>query len=338
MQLVAVPVSLPGGLPLRSPAHHTRRSLGGDTMGTTWHVELFAAPGRRDEELRRLIEKELERLVAQLSHWRADSDVSRFGGSPAGQWVDLPAELFHVLECGLTVSEATSGAFDPAIGDLVEAWGFGPSQLRTTPTARRPGAAGIRLDASLSRAWQPGGVSLDLSAIGKGFAVDRIACLLDMPEISSCLVEIGGELRARGVKPDGQPWWVAIERPPDESSAGFPDARIALCGMSIASSGDYRRFFMDDGVRYSHMIDPRTGSPSRHPIASVTVLHEECMLADAYSTALAVLGVDEGLVFADRHGLAALFVVREAHSYRVRASALFQEMLDPTGTPGKSAW
>jgi thiamine biosynthesis lipoprotein len=294
-------------------------------MGTTWHVELFAAPGRRDEELRRLIEKELARLVAQLSHWRADSDVSRFSHSPAGQWVDLPAELFYILESGLAVSEATGGAFDPAIGDLVEAWGFGPSQVRGTPPARRVDT--IRLNSTLSRAWQPGGITLDLSAIAKGFAVDRLCQLLDGPDISSCLVEIGGELRGRGVKPNGQPWWVAIERPPDESASRFPEVRIALCGMSIASSGDYRRYFERDGVRYSHTVDPRTGSPARHPIASVTVLHEECMLADAYSTALAVLGVEEGLAFAGRQGLAALFVVRDGQAFQVRASRLFAEML-----------
>jgi thiamine biosynthesis lipoprotein len=124
---------------------------------------------------------------------------------------------------------------------------------------------------------------------------------------------------------------VAIERPPEETASNFPDTRIALCGMSIASSGDYRRYFERDGVRYSHTIDPRTGSPSRHPIAAVTVLHEECMLADAFSTALAVLGVEDGLAFADLHGLAALFVVRNAQSYQVRASGLFREMLQPSG-------
>jgi thiamine biosynthesis lipoprotein len=168
-------------------------------------------------------------------------------------------------------------------------------------------------------------VSFDLSSIAKGYAVDRLVRLLDVPDVSSCLVEIGGELRARGVKPNGEPWWVAVEIPPDLIDG--PEVLIALCNLSVASSGDYRRYFDHGGRRYSHTIDPRTGSPVRHAIASVTVVHPECMLADACSTALAVMGPEAGLAFADRTGLAAQFVVRDGASCRVYSSRSFTEML-----------
>jgi thiamine biosynthesis lipoprotein len=176
---------------------------------------------------------------------------------------------------------------------------------------------------------QPGGVTLDFSAIAKGFAVDRVAQLLDRPEVSTSLVEIGGELKARGIKPDAQPWWVEIEHPPDDAAdSGFPEIRIALCGLAIASSGDYRRYFEHDGSRYSHTLDPLSGAPITHPIASVTVLHEECMLADAYSTALAVMGPVEGLAFADKNRLAAVFILRNKQTYRPFYSRIFREMLE----------
>jgi thiamine biosynthesis lipoprotein len=324
MPLVAIPIDLTGGLPARPPADHIRHSLAGETMGTTWSAEYYAAPSCGGEEVRAALARELERLNAQMSHWREDSDLSRFNSVPAGTWVELPEEFFRVLETALAVWAETQGAFDPALGRTVDAWGFGPSRARTAPA---PAGERARIQLAPGRAYQPGGVSLDLSAIAKGFAVDQLARLLDQPDISSALVEIGGELRARGVKPDAQPWWVAIERPPGESN--FPEVRVALCGMSIASTGDYRRYFEHEGTRYSHTIDPRTGSPARHPIASVTVLHEECMLADAYATALAVMGPNGGIAFADASDLAAIFILREDNRrYGIRTSKLFQEMLD----------
>ena len=304
-------------------------------MGTTWKLDLFASPEHSNEELRRSVEEELERLVGQMSHWRADSDLSRFNSSPAGQWIKLPSELFSVLAASLTVAEETGGAFDATVGPLADAWGFGP--LRTgaaTPPPpatieqanQRRSAGRVVLDYSGSRVFQPGAVAFDLSSIGKGFAVDRIAELLDVPGISSCLVEIGGELRARGVKSDTSPWWVSIENPPDATT--LHETVVALWGHSIASSGDYRRYFEYDHRCYSHTIDPRTGYPVENAIALVTVINEQCMLADAYSTAIVVLGPEEGLLFADQRDLAALLIVRKTNGHQVRWSKKFREMLD----------
>lgn len=335
MRQVAIPLAIAGGLPARSPAHHTRRSIDGETMGTTWSVELYACPDHPDTEFLHLVSRELDRLVAQMSHWRADSDLSRFNASPPDSWVDLPRELFTVLEASVRIAGETGGAFDATVGPLVDLWGFGPvrtgfiippSSSSIAEGVWRRGSTLVRLDPSGSRVWQPGAVSFDLSSIAKGFAVDRVSEVLDLPCVSSCLVEIGGELRSRGVRQSGEPWWVSVETPPDVED--FPETVVALCNLSIATSGDYRRYFEHQGRRYSHTIDPRSGLPVQHSIASVTVIHEECMLADAYSTALAVMGPDDGVAFADRNGLAVQYVLRDGSGCQLRSSESFQQMLD----------
>ncbi len=173
----------------------------------------------------------------------------------------------------------------------------------------------LQLDPLRKRALQPGGASIDFSGIAKGYAVDRVAAVLHEHGIADFLVEVGGELRGAGIKPDGDPWWVAVERPP--AGAGTPasaddiETLVALHGLSIATSGDYRRAFDAEGVRYSHTIDPATGYPVAHGVAAVTVVHADCMAADAYATALFVLGPERGFNFARQRGIAALFVVRE---------------------------
>jgi thiamine biosynthesis lipoprotein len=172
---------------------------------------------------------------------------------------------------------------------------------------------------------QPGGLALDLSAIAKGFAVDLVARRLVAAGIESHLVEIGGELRGSGVKPDGQPWWVRLEHPDPDSAGG--DTLLALHGLAVATSGDYRRWFEQDGTRYGHTIDPRDGRPIRHGLAAVTVIHPQCMLADAWSTALNVLGPDAGPALATRLGLAARFVVRHEGRFEERTSAAFDSLL-----------
>jgi thiamine biosynthesis lipoprotein len=268
----------------------------------------------------------LEKINTQMSHWREDSDLSRFNRASAGTWMTLPEEFFSVLQFALHVARKSNGAFDPALGAAVNAWGFGPSGSRTE---RTPAPAGqwrdIHLNPDTREACQPGGAVLDLSAIAKGFAVDHIVRLLEELEFDSFLVEIGGELSARGIKPDRQPWWVAVEPPAED----FHDEIIvALHNASIATSGDYRRWFLENGVRYAHTIDPETSAPSRHPIASVSVIHTNAMAADAYSTALNVLGPDKGIALADRLEFPAVFILRTADSFIIRHSQAFERMLN----------
>jgi thiamine biosynthesis lipoprotein len=243
-----------------------------------------------------------------------------------------------VLAHALEVAGDTGGAYDPTVGPLVDLWGFGPAPRRhTRPPAdaiaaarARTGWARLTLDARGRRARQPGGVSVDLSSIAKGFAVDEVAAYLRRLGVTSYLVEIGGELRGHGTKPDGTPWWVALERPPalPGAGSGAGDLIVALHGLSVATSGDYRRFFEDGGQCYSHTIDPRTGCPVEHGLASVTVLHPECMIADALATALMVLGAAAGLAYARRCGLMALFVDRGARGVEERMTPSFAAMFE----------
>lgn len=305
------------------------RTLAGATMGTRWQVRV---PGLSDRDLmpvERVIRDVLDRIDREMSTWRADSDLCRFNHATAGAWVPLPPDLLAVLDAALSIAADSDGAYDPTVGALVDLWGFGPAPRRIAPpdpaaiaAARaRTGWRRIALDAAGRRAFQPGGIALDLSAIAKGHAVDRLAETLDAMGFASHLVEVGGELRGRGAKPDGSPWWVAVERPPSAAS----ETLIALHGLSVATSGDYRRFFDWGGRRFAHTIDPRSGWAADRPV-SVTVVERQCMRADALATALAVLGPVAGPAFAEARGIAALFLARDGDGLAEIATAALAAM------------
>jgi thiamine biosynthesis lipoprotein len=285
-------------------------------MGTTWTVKLVIPSEEILPVIRAGIEKQLNLVVNQMSTWEEHSHLSCFNRAPAGTWQALPPEFYRVLDYALSVACDTGGAYDPTAGPLVNLWGFGPNYPRTTAPAsaligevrQRSGWWKIKLDPEMRAAFQPGGIYVDLSAVAKGYAADRIAGFLEESGIANYLVETGGELRGAGFKPDASPWWVGIEQPPGFES--YPETIVACFGIAVATSGDYRRYFEQGGRRYSHTIDPRTGYPVNHNLASVTVLHESCMPADALSTALTVLGPEEGFSFARRHNLAAHFLER----------------------------
>ncbi|MFD4840543.1 FAD:protein FMN transferase [Achromobacter sp. NPDC058515] len=313
-----------GAMPARPAA------LAGATMGTTWSARMALPAGCAETSARQAIQAALDEVVAQMSTWEADSDITRYNEAGPG-WRALPAAFFHVLRHALMLAEDCGGAYDPTVGPLVNAWGFGPHQRAFEPpspaaveAARlRCGWRRVRLDEDSQAAHQQGGTYLDLSSIAKGYGVDRAAMALDALGITQYLVEVGGELRARGKRPDGQPWRVAIEVPDasDDHAMALP-----LNECSIATSGDYRRHAGDGEARYAHTIDPRTGHPVRNHVASVTVLHAGCMQADALATALTVLGEADGLAYARRHDLAALFILRERDAFRVVATPAFQAL------------
>jgi len=284
----------------------------GLTMGTTWSAKVV------HDALLPDLQAELDQVVAQMSHWEAGSDLGRFNRAAAGTWHALPPEFATVIDYALQVSRDTGGAYDPCAGALVNRWGFGPQRRFDQAGFYAPTAAAIdailrakhavQYDAATRRLFQPGGVQLDLSSVAKGYAVDQLARCLRMQGVSHYLVEVGGELRGAGVKPDGQPWWVALEGVPDTADVGA--TVVALHGLALATSGDYRRYFSFQSQRASHTLDPRTGYPIANDVASVTVLHPSCMAADALSTALTVLGEIDGLAFAEQRGLAARFLLR----------------------------
>ncbi|WP_157217653.1 FAD:protein FMN transferase [Flavisphingomonas formosensis] len=303
-------------------------------MGTRWSLACVLPGGVTIERIAAGVQAALDRVVAQMSNWEADSDLSRFNRAPAGSAVTLPGECLHVLETGLAIARATRGAFDPTLGALVDLWGFGPapapaerpSEDMIAAALTHSGWERLTIDRAASSAVQPGGISLDFSGIAKGFGVDLAADWLKRSGICHFLIEVGGELRGEGVKPDGSPWWVEIESPP---GLALEQLRIALHGLAIATSGDYRRFSDRDGRRLPHSLDPRTGRPIVNGVASVSVVHPSCTAADAFATALTVLGPGQGMAFATRLDLAAVIVTRnEADGTWEDFSPALKAMLD----------
>lgn len=303
------------------PASSTQlASLGGHTMGTRWSVRMAARPGADLPALHAGVQRGLDQVVAQMSTWEPDSDISRYRRAPAGSWQRLPDGFIAVLDCALAVAQASGGAFDPTIGPLVDLWGFG-----STGTPRRVPDAGAIERERLRTGWQrlqrrtggtelfqPGGLQLDLSGIAKGYGADVVATHLRDCGIPAALVEVGGEIRAYGRKPDGGHWRVLVESTPDEDADPdiLPPRVLALDDVAVATSGDRWHCFEQDGNRYAHTIDPRSGCPVAGAAASVTVVAPQAMEADAWATALTVMGPIEGLALAQARGLAARFVTR----------------------------
>lgn len=286
-------------------------------MGTSWCVKLVASPRADLHAMHAGIQAQLDRVVAQMSTWEADSDISRFNRAAAGTWQRLPPEFFAVLACAMETARDSDGAYDPTIGALVEAWGFGPAQGGGVPDASelKSAQAGlgwrrVSLRPQDMSALQPGGVRLDLSAIAKGYGVDLVARHLRDAGIAAALIEVGGELYGYGRKPDGGQWQVLAEAAPDAEPDEEAICVIALDSVAVATSGDHWHAFEQDGTRYSHTLDPRTGKPVETAAAAVTVIAEDAMRADAWATALTVMGAEAGYRFAQQRNIAARFVVR----------------------------
>jgi thiamine biosynthesis lipoprotein len=296
-------------------------------MGTSWSAHIVDAP----RSARRDIGMVFARIIEEMSHWEPDSDIARFNRSIVGRWQPLPPQFVQVLSAAIEIAKASGGAFDPAMGLLADIWGFGPAGARQdvpgdyaiAEALAVSGRHHIEFDPPARRARRLAAAQLDFSGIAKGFAVDAVAERLLGAGLTDFLVEIGGELRGEGIKPDGQPWWVDLEAVPGASLA---PVRVALHGLAVATSGDYRRAFTLDGRTYAHTLDPRTGRPLANGVASVTVLHSRTMYADAWATALTVLG-PMGMALAAREGLAAHMVVREADGFTEHLSPALQAML-----------
>lgn len=300
-------------------------------MGTTWSVRMIVDEARRTARLAAMIQSALDEIVREMSQWEADSDLSRFNRAPAGTWVALPDCFAAVVAEALAIAEWSEGAFDPTVGAATEAWGFGAKPIACLPdpttvivARNRAGWERLAFDHETKRLLQPGGIELDLCAIAKGFGVDRVAQVLRFADVQSFLVEVGGELRARGLKSDLQPWWVELEAPED---ATLPPLRVALSGWSAATSGHTRRFHDLGGTRIGHSIDPASGWPVAGTIESVTVLARTAMRADALTTALMVLG-EEALPFATRHDIPARIVRRDGKHASEELTPAFARMLD----------
>lgn len=308
-----------------------RRELAGTTMGTTWSV-VYADPGTvSPDALQTLIEAELEQLNDSLSTYLADSEISRLNArwrasaeSAADEPTPQPAaavpvseEFATVLDAALGVAKSSDGAYDVTVGPLIELWGFGASGSRSSPPSAaeiaearsRVGWQRLGWDPSQRLLAKPSDVYLDFSSLAKGYAVDRVFERLREAGVERLLVEIGGELRAGGERPGGGPWRLAVESP-QPAGQRFVET-LALTAAAVATSGDYRNYFEADGQRFSHLVDPRTGYPVAHDLVSVTVVSDTCLYADAWATALIVLGREAAMRVAREQGLAVLLVARE---------------------------
>jgi thiamine biosynthesis lipoprotein len=318
--------------PPARPIGGTVRAFGGATMGTTWSVKAVLPATTDLAALEAMVQRALDGVVAEMSPWEPLSDLSRYNRAAAGSWTTLPPATAAVLRRAIEIAQASHGAFDPTLGALTDLWGFGPRPFSGGPPlaadiARLRDAGGWkRLTLDGDALFQPGGLRLDLNGIAKGFGADQAAASLERAQVKSYLVEVGGELRGMGAKPDGQPWWVELERPPTANDA--EKTVVAVHDLAVATSGDYRRFFDHDGRRYAHTLDPLTGAPTANPTVSVTALAKDCMSADAWATALTVMAPDAALAFATKHDLAALIVSRGATGLEERLSPALQAMLD----------
>lgn len=294
----------------------------GETMGTTYNVKITDPPAGMDRKaLAADIDRLLERVNAQMSTYRLDSELSRFNDGTGDAWVTVSPDTLTVVRAALHVSRLSGGAFDPTVGPLVDLWGFGSGgeSLGVPPVTRIEAVLGqigynyVRTDEAMPAIGKRRrGIRVDLSGIAKGFGVDKMAEHLESLGITNYLVEIGGELRGRGRSPQDAPWRVGIEKP--RAAPGSVQRVVQLDGRAIATSGDYRIFFESDGKRFSHIVSPQSGRPVDHGLASATVVAETTMMADALSTALLVLGPEAGLALAKREGIAAHFIAKSGNS------------------------
>jgi len=309
----------------------------GYTMGCTWSVKLARPPAADPQPA---IQSLLDRLNAQMSNYDPNSDLSRFNASPSTNWQPVPPDLAKVVAQSLEISAQTRGAFDVTVAPLVNLWGFGPEpaglRLGRVPSDAEIAAARAHVGYQHLHARpnppalkkEDPALQIDLGAIAKGYAADAVAAHLDSLNITDYLVTIGGEVKAKGLSPSHRPWQIGIEAP-------APDLRrvlhtLPLHDLALSTSGDYRNFFSMNGRRYCHEINPLTGypiDPNTSP-ASVSVAHPSATQADAYATALIVLGPIEGRARAEELHLPVLFVIRASDRFDSRPTSTFNHLLN----------
>lgn len=308
-------------------------TFSGATMGTTYSVTLFTKDPRHNEsEIKKKVDIVLERVNAQMSTYDPQSELSKFNQFESTEPVVISRDLERVIKRALEIAEQTDGALDVTVGPLVNLWGFGPkarpedqpSETDLELARKRTGYEKLSVKNHQLIKDVPN-MYVDLSTIAKGYGVDRVAHLLDQLEIKQYLVEIGGEVVAKGGKPNEQPWRLAIERPVSTERA--VQRVVEFKEGALATSGDYRNFFEEDGRRYSHIIDPATGFPIKHNLVSASVYAEDTMSADAYATALLVMGPDKARSFAQKYNLAVMLIYKTEEGFDEYISDAFKPLL-----------
>ncbi|HJL65293.1 MAG: FAD:protein FMN transferase [Arenicellales bacterium] len=311
----------------------TRAVIEGKTMGTYYKVVLSVEEGREvGPSLKEGIDAVLEKVNDQMSTYRKESELSRFNRSQSTEWITVSEDLVDVADAAAKISELSHGAFDVTVGPLVNLWGFGPvkkkdfipSDQEIEEAKKRVGYQQLstrKVDPALRKSSP--GLYVDLSAIAKGFGVDKVGELLESEGFNHYLVDIGGDMKAVGSNPDGQGWRIGIERPDAEGRE--IEKLIEVKNFGVATSGDYRNYFERDGQRYSHTINSVTGRPITHRLASVTVVAPTATEADGMATAIMALGPEQGLKLAKEQGLGVFLLVREGEGFSESMSPGFEQ-------------
>lgn len=308
----------------------------GESMGTTWSVKVSAMPaGLEPRQVADHIQAALDGVNQSMSTYLATSELSRFNQAPSGTRMQVSPALFDVMRKSVEVWRLSQGTFDVTVGPLVNLWGFGPQgrpsvvpdEAAQRQAWTRVGTDALTLHTETLELEKHKDLYVDLSAIAKGYGVDRVAEALENLGIRRYLVEVGGEMRAGDPKSPDEPWRVAVEKP--WTGARTVERVFAVSRLAMATSGDYRNYFEVNGKRYSHTIDPRTGRPIDHALASATVIAPTCAEADAWATAMMVLGPDQALAVARANHLAVYLLVKVGDGFEARSSAAFDMYLKP---------
>jgi len=299
-------------------------------MGTNYSITLGIQSELSIEEIQGEIDTLLESINQQMSTYIEDSELSIINQSNSHEWLEISPELFKVISSALEISQLTGGAFDITVGNLVNLWGFGPDDTHSIMPDDESIESAMRASGYLNIELQTqpyaikklnSDIYLDLSGIAKGYAVDRVSEYLDEKYLSSYLVDIGGEIRTKGEKRNEQPWRIGIEKPLAKTREVL--RIVTLVNEAMATSGDYRNFFVKNGIHYSHTIDPRTGYPIRYNLLSITVLDQSAMVADALATALLVMGPEGSITFAENNEIPAYLIYSDGNLMIERFTSQF---------------
>ena len=314
--------------------------MGGAIFGTTWSLTYLGAPdGVSPTQVQSEVNAAFALVNESMNHYDPSSLISEFNALPAQTPIEVDWDFTYVLSAAIDLTGATRGAYDVSVSALSDLWGFGPEGPRQFPdaadiemTLTQVGVAQLHWESTTrTLSKRAPGLKLDFSSLAKGYAVDLGADALEDLDIPHFMLEVGGEVRVRGSSPRGDAWRIAVERPDPGAQRGI-QAALTVSDTGIATSGDYRNFFERDGQRYSHLIDPRSGYPIHHDVVSVTVVHGSAMMADAWATALTVLGSAEAMVLAEERGLAVYLLKRSGDTLEAFSSTAMAQWMPEEGS------
>ncbi len=325
-------------------------SLAGKTMGTTYHIKYISDHSLKltSEQVQSQIDEILLDVNKKMSTYDPNSELSQFNqNKQAAQPIAISQDFAFVLNQSFQINQLTQGYFDVTVGPVVNLWGFGPEKRTNQQPSQEQiqqrqswvGMDKLSLTQENNQYYLEKSIPelyIDLSAIAKGFGVDQVANYLESLNISHYLVEIGGEIRARGKNTEGQDWQIAIEKPTLDGSRAVQQI-IPLRNLALATSGDYRNYFEENGQRFSHEIDPKTGYPVQHKLVSVTVLHPKSSVSDAMATAFFVMGEEKSMALAEEKQIPVYLIIKTDNGFEEKISSAFDQYLK-TGELPKSDW